>query len=114
MRKMRVLFVVFVLVTGGGAGLVRLSAERAVADGARYAPDGKLLFPADYREWIFLSSGLGMTYGPAADAAGRPQMFDNVFVNRESYREFMATGKWPERTMFVLEIRSGEEHVSIN
>jgi hypothetical protein len=26
----------------------------------------------------------------------------------------MATGKWPEKTMLVLEIRSAEENVSIN
>jgi hypothetical protein len=55
-----------------------------------------------------------MTYGPAAQAAGRQPMFDNVFVNRESYRAFLATGRWPERTIFALEIRGGEEHVSIN
>ena len=24
--------------------------------------------PSHYREWVFLSSGLGMTYGPAAEA----------------------------------------------
>lgn len=83
-------------------------------DGPRYGADGALQRPADYREWVHVTSGLGMTYGPAAAAAGRPPNFDNVFVNRASYRRFMETGRWPEQTMFVLEIRSAEEHVSIN
>lgn len=90
------------------------TAQQASADGPRYSDRGELLRPADYREWVYLTSGLGMTYGPAQPAAGRPANFDNVFVNRESYRQFMATGKWPEKTIFILEIRGAEDHVSIN
>ena len=30
----------------------------------RYTADGQLILPSDYREWVFLSSGLGMTYNP--------------------------------------------------
>jgi hypothetical protein len=93
---------------------IDVAGQQGVSDGARYDPDGRLLYPADYREWVYLTSGLGMTYGPAAQAAGRPPMFDNVFVNRESYRSFLATGRWPERTIFALEIRTGDENVSIN
>jgi hypothetical protein len=93
---------------------IDLAGQQGASDGARFDGDGKLLYPADYREWVYVTSGLGMTYGPAAQAAGRQPMFDNVFVNRESYRAFQATGQWPERTIFVLEIRSGEENVSIN
>ena len=40
---------------------------------------GQLVRPLDYRSWVFVTSGLGMTYGPAQPAAGRPPMFDNVF-----------------------------------
>jgi hypothetical protein len=80
-----------------------------------YAADGQVRFPADYRQWVFLSSGVGMTYGPIG-AAGRmgPPMFDNVFVNPRSYREFLNTGHWPDKTMFVLEVRTSESHASIN
>jgi hypothetical protein len=78
----------------------------------QYTSDAQLKFPADYREWIFLSSGSGMTYGPAA-RPGPPQ-FDNVFVNPESYRAFLRTGHWPDKTTFVLEIRASESHGSIN
>jgi hypothetical protein len=81
---------------------------------AQLTADGKLAFPANYREWVFLSSGLGMTYGPAAAAAGGDPMFDNVFVEPEAYRAFLKTGQWPDKTLFVLEIRASEGHSSIN
>lgn len=91
-----------------------LQGQNTAFDAPRYTGDGALERPADYREWVHVTSGIGMTYGPAAAAAGRRPNFDNVFVNRASYRHFMDTGRWPEQTMFVLEIRSAEEHVSIN
>jgi hypothetical protein len=87
---------------------------RPVSDGAKFSAAGALLRPLDYREWVFLSSGLGMTYGPTQPGAGEPRFFDNVFVNRESYKVFMQTGRWPERTQFILEIRQSEEKASIN
>jgi hypothetical protein len=73
-----------------------------------------LAFPDAYREWVFLSAGLGMNYGPNAPAAGQPQSFTNVYVNPSSYRAFMKTGTWPDRTMFVLEIRGSASEGSIN
>jgi hypothetical protein len=86
----------------------------AATDGPAYNAAGELVRPPDYREWMFVSSGLGMTYGPAQSAAGREPMFDNVFVTRDAYRAFLNTGAWPDKTMFVLEIRRGLENVSIN
>ncbi|MGH8459722.1 MAG: cytochrome P460 family protein, partial [Nevskiales bacterium] len=76
--------------------------EGAPTDGPQYTPDGMLLRPANHREWVYLSTGLGMNYGPAASS--EHQMFTNVFVTPSAYRAFMATGKWPDKTMFALEI----------
>ena len=95
--------------------LMLLLGAAAPPSAVQYAADGQLKLPENYREWVFLSSGLGMTYGPAAEGAEtRPPMFDNVFVNPESYRAFLETGKWPDKTLFVLEIRASASHVSIN
>ena len=96
--------------------LAVLSAVGAVAenDKARFTKAGELIRPAQYREWIFLSSGLGMTYGPNAPAPGSSLRFDNVYVNPSSYRHFVQTGKWPEGTVLVLEIRESESKGSIN
>ena len=79
----------------------------------RFVAGNRLEFPADYREWIFLSSGRGMTYGPSANPNG-PPLFDNVFVHPAAYREFVKTGQWPDRTIFVLEIRNAATEGSIN
>jgi hypothetical protein len=90
-----------------------VDAQQPSADGPRYAENGQLLRPADYRDWVYLTSGLGMTYGPAG-AGNPPGNFDNVFVSRAAYQRFMTMGKWPAKTMFVLEIRRADQHVSIN
>ncbi len=98
------------------AALLLEAADRpAMDDGPQFTADGQLVRPKNYREWIYLSSGLGMTYGPAAEAArDNNPTFDNVFVNPAAYRWFMQTGKWPDKTIFVLEVRSSESKGSIN
>ncbi len=67
-----------------------------------YTPDGKMNYPADYRTWVFLSSGFDMSY---VDAAARPHLFDNVFVTRTAHDAFLKTGEWPDGTVLVLEHR---------
>ena len=84
-------------------------------DDPQYTKDGSMRLPANYREWVFLSSGLAMTYGPAGqtDAQGNPR-FDNVFVSPVAYKGFLKIGKWPDKTVMVLEVRDSDSHVSIN
>ncbi len=81
------------------------------AQDPQYRSDGSMLLPKDYREWIFLSSGLGMTYGPAGNAEPH---FDNVFASPAAYKGFLKTGIWPDKTILVLEIRDSDGKVSIN
>jgi hypothetical protein len=76
-----------------------------------YTPDGQMNFPEHYREWVYLSSGLGMSYNKAAP--DHP-MFDNVFVNPAAYKAFLATGTWPDKTVLVLEVRAADTHASID
>ena len=77
-----------------------------------YTGDGQLRLPVNYREWIYLSSGFDMSYNPALQMDHH--MFDNVFVNPEAWRAFVATGAWPDKTIFVLEGRGAESKGSIN
>jgi Cytochrome P460 len=81
------------------------------ADAPQFTAKGQLMRPANYREWVWLSSGLGMSY--AAEQSSEPG-FDNVFVVPAAYRQFIATGKWPEKTMFVIEEREAVSKGSIN
>ena len=89
-----------------------ISAQQPAAPA--FTSAGQLVRPLDYRSWVFVTSGLGMTYGPAKPAEGQPPLFDNVFVTREAYNEFLRSGTWPDKTMFILEGRRAEANVSIN
>ena len=40
--------------------------------------------------------------------------FDNVFVTPAAYHSFIESGTWPDKTMFVLEIRTSVSKSSIN
>lgn len=88
---------------------------QSIDDAPRFTSDGRLMKPENYREWIWLSSGLGMSYGPLSPArANQDPPFDNVFVTPAAYRQFVKSGKWPDKTMFVLELRSSVSKGSIN
>src|SRR5271166_137190 len=94
-------------------GFVALSQTPAAPKhGPLYTQDGQLRLPADYREWVYLSSGFDMSYNP--DMQMDHHMFDNVFVNPEAWRAFQSTGKWPDKTILVLELRRAEGKGSIN
>jgi hypothetical protein len=86
------------------------AAENAPA----FTTDAKLKFPENYREWVFLSSGLDMSYSDRGAGSMGHSMFDNVFAEPTAYREFMRTGTWPDGTQLVLEGRVAAEKGSIN
>ena len=82
-------------------------------DEPQYTGDAQLKFPENYRDWVYLTSGFDMSYS-ANTAMPDHHMFDNVFVNPEAYRAFVATGHWPDKTMLVLEVRGARGKGSIN
>jgi len=81
-------------------------------DGPAYTASGELKFPEKYREWIFLTSGIDMSYSATTDPSH--SIFDNVFVNPSAYQSFLKTGTWPDKTVLVLEVRGAEGASSIN
>jgi len=113
-KKLACVIVLVLVVVAAYRGGLQAQTVTAVTDGAKFSAAGALQRPADYREWVYLTSGLGMTYGPTQPGAGEPRFFDNVFVNRESYKSFLQSGRWPDKTQFILEIRQSEEKASIN
>jgi hypothetical protein len=85
----------------------------APAAAPAYAANGDMLPITHYREWVYLSTGVDMNYNPKAMAMDH-SMFDNVFVNPDAYRSFLATGTWPDKTVMVLEVREARDKGSIN
>jgi hypothetical protein len=108
--------IAFVLVVAAIAAAVVASratpADTVTKDAPRYSADGKLLRP-DYRQWVFLSSGLGMNYNPATGGPDHP-MFTNVYAAPEAYNSFLKTGTWPDKTILVLEVYGAATNGSIN
>jgi hypothetical protein len=103
------LFLIFLVVPQQGPVSQARDGAAGVAagDGPNYTANGELKMPEQYREWIFLTSGLDMSYTPNAAMAGH-SMFDNVFVNPSAYKTFQATGTWPDKTTLVLEFREAK------
>jgi hypothetical protein len=120
----------------GIGGHVPAGAQQPPA-GPQYTAAGELIRPSDFREWMFVTAGLGMTYSEQAPRSGSGQAprsgsgqaprpgsgqagsarapnFTNVYVTPASYRAFMKTGQWPDKTMFILEIRASSSQGSIN
>ena len=102
----------------GAAALTVFSRDGRVvraglAEAPAYAGNGDMLPPVNYREWIYLSTGIDMSYSPKPGMQDH-SMFDNVFVSPAAYRSFVATGTWPDKTVMVLEVRGAQSNGSIN
>jgi hypothetical protein len=113
MHTWLLMFCLLLLQYGGAPATSQPAETGSSAQTPTYTADGKLMFPEKYREWIYLTSGVDMSYSPQAMAMGH-SMFDNVFVNPDSYKAFLETGKWPDKTMLVLEVRGAGTNASIN
>jgi hypothetical protein len=81
-------------------------------DKPAYTAKGELKFPENYREWVFLTSGIDMSYSATENPSH--SVFDNVFVNPSAHKAFRETGTWPDKTVLVLEVRGAEGAASIN
>jgi hypothetical protein len=108
----------FCLVAGALAATIALhaphAAHAAVSATPAYTPGGELILPANYRQWIYLTSGIDMSYTPKMKGMEDQSMFDNLFVNPESYKSYLETGTWPDKTVLVLEARQARSKGSIN
>jgi hypothetical protein len=88
-----------------------LPAQSQSSDEPRYAPGGDLLLPNGFDTWVFVGSNFGLSYTPDAAAAasaptpGSPrQQFHNVSINKAAYDYFSANGRFPERTVLVMQV----------
>jgi Cytochrome P460 len=93
--------------------LLMLTAATDGAVGPQYNAQGALMPPSGYREWVFLSAGLDMSYTEDPAMQGH-SMFDNVFVDPRSWSVFKLTGHWPDKSMFAMEARGAATQGSIN
>jgi len=71
-----------------------------------------LVRPLNYREWVFVGSSRGLSYAAnppvQSPASGMGEMYHNIYMKPESYREFARTGKFPEGTVLAMEVASAD------
>jgi hypothetical protein len=82
-------------------------------DAPKYDASGRMLPPAAYRDWVFLTSGVDMSYSEDHTMADA-HTFDNVFAPPAAYAAFKRSGVWPDQTVLVLENRAAKSKGSIN
>ena len=111
MRKLVLLVALAVLIAAVALVPKRNAVRAAGSTVPQFNSEGKLVRPVDFRRWVYLSSGFGMSYSQQPDGM---QMFTNVFVNPASYDYYVANGKWPDKTIFVLEEYGSTSRGSIN
>ena len=83
-------------------------------EGPEYTADAQLKLPEHYREWVYLTSDFYAASDPAKMQTGGQRKFNNILVNPEAYRTFLQTGTWPDKTMFVVDQREGDDMKSSN
>lgn len=71
----------------------------------RFTPEGDLVRPEGWEAWVLAGTSMGLTYNEPADASAPgepPGRFLNVYIQPWAYERFMASGAFPEGTMFIL------------
>ena len=77
----------------------------------KYTKDGELLPPPNYRQWQFVGSNLGIGYNDPGETK-RTETFKNIYIQPEAFQTYRSTGKFPEKTMLVMEVFSSGDKAS--
>ena len=93
-------------------GFALLASEPAMVE-PKFTAGNELVRPTGYHEWIFLGSSLGMGYQRSGGDKNEPT-FHNVYTQPEAYRAYLKTGKFPDKTIMILELMTAGANASIN
>jgi hypothetical protein len=96
----------------GARGPAALPASDSKMATPRYDETGALVRPEGFERWTFVGANIGMSYAEEAQAG--PGEFHNIYTQPEAYAAYAATGRFPEKTMFLLVVHEPAQKVSIN
>jgi hypothetical protein len=82
---------VLAILTASLLGQIRHSDQKDAT--AMFIDANTLVRPADYREWVFVGNSLD----------------HSVYIDPAAYREYTHSGRFPDGTVMVLEIKAAEE-----
>jgi hypothetical protein len=79
-----------------------------------YDKEGRLKLPRDFQSWVFVGANLGLQYRKdLPETTQREQArrqdpgvgdFHNVYINPGAYEAYRKTGKFPDRTVLVMDV----------
>jgi hypothetical protein len=78
----------------------------------RFDASGALERPKNFEKWTFVGSNIGMSYDPGEQKG--PGEFHNIYTQPEAFDVYKSTGKFPEKTIFLLLVYEPAQKVSIN
>lgn len=114
-KALRISLAVLGLTVLAGIAVFNFAASEPAGSPAvvpQYDKDGALLRPKNFYTWVFVGSSIGLSYAKNSDMSG-PGMFHNVYTQPEAYQEFLKTGKFPEKTIFIIDMHDSQQNVSI-
>jgi hypothetical protein len=79
----------------------------------QYTRTGELIRPKEFRSWTFVGASIGLSYSANVNREG-PGLIHNVQMQPEAYQQYMKTGEFPDKTMFILTLYRPEQKVSPN
>ena len=92
-------------------GALRASPPEKPADEPRFTAANELIHPEGYREWVFIGASLGMGYN---ENVPKQETFHNLYLNPGAYGEYKRTGRFPEKSIIVMEVLTAGSQASIN
>jgi hypothetical protein len=78
----------------------------------RFTAGNELIRPEGFRDWMFVGSNLNMGYAEGGEP--KESRFHNIYIQREAYKEYTTTGKFPDKTVLVMEVIAAGTNASIN
>ena len=88
-------------------------------NGPQYNDKGELKRPMDFRTWVFVGANIGLQYRKEAPATTEREKerhkdakigdFHNVYINPEAYEHYARTGKFPDKTLLVMDVYEAKE-----
>ena len=119
MKRQFAVLLAAVMVISLTTGLPSQEAKTKTTAGPQYTEKGELKRPIDYRTWVFVGANIGLQYRKEAPETTNREKerhkdskigdFHNVYINPEAYQHYARTGKFPDKTMLVMDVYAAKQ-----
>ena len=102
MNRLRTIALLAGLAAVGAALPLVLVSQSGPTPAASYTADGGFIMPADWRRWVHVAST--STPNGLNDGAAQFPGFHNTYIDPVAYDHWVATGTFPDGTVFLKEL----------